>query len=59
MLNELIDKETTSKLLTEIYTDLAKPAVTEVGIALGTIFGLCNMLLMVIALQNEKAKLKV
>lgn len=59
MLNQLVDKETTSKLLTEMYSDLAKPAVTEVGIALGTIFGLCNTLLMVITFQNEKAKLKL
>jgi hypothetical protein len=31
-----------SELLKEIYTDLAKPGVSQVGLAIGTILGLGN-----------------
>lgn len=45
------------ELLKEVYGDLAKPGVQQVGLAIGTIFGLGNTLLMPLALKNEKAKL--
>jgi hypothetical protein len=44
-------------LLKEIYGDLAKPGVRQVGKALGTIIGLGNTMLMPLALKNEKARI--
>ena len=44
-------------LLKEIYGDLAKPGVTQVGKALSTIIGLGNTLLWPIQILNERAKL--
>lgn len=41
----------------EIYGDLLKPGVTQVGKALGTSFGLTNTLLLPLTLINEKARL--
>lgn len=45
------------ELLKEIYGDLAKPGVQQVGKALGTIIGLGNTLLIPLAMKNEKAKI--
>ena len=44
-------------LFKEIYGDLAKPGVTQVGQALSTILGLGNTLLWPIQILNERAKL--
>jgi hypothetical protein len=44
-------------LLKDIYGDLAKPGVSQVGQALDTILGLGNTLLWPIQLLNEKAKI--
>lgn len=44
-------------LLKEIYGDLAKPGVTQVGKALGTALGLGNTLLYPLALLNEKTRI--
>lgn len=43
-------------LLTQIYNDLAKPGVSQVGAALGSVLGLGNTLLIPITLLNEKGK---
>jgi hypothetical protein len=43
-------------LLKEIYGDLAKPGVAQVGKAFGTILGLGNTILWPFALLNERAK---
>jgi len=47
----------TSGLLKEIYGDLAKPGVAQVGKALSTVFGLGNTLLLPLTLINEKARM--
>lgn len=44
-------------LLVEIYGDLAKPGVKQVGRALDTVIGLGNTLLWPIALANEKSRI--
>lgn len=44
-------------LLKEIYGDLAKPGVTQVGKALSTVIGLGNTILWPLALLNERAKI--
>ncbi len=44
-------------LLKEIYGDLAKPGVAQVGKALSTILGLGNTILWPFALLNERAKI--
>lgn len=44
-------------LLKEVYGDLAKPGVEQVGKALGTVVGLGNTILWPIALANERAKI--
>ena len=43
-------------LLKEIYGDLAKPGVSQVGSALGTILGLGNTVLLPLRLLNEKSR---
>lgn len=45
------------KLLEQIYGDLAKPGVIQVGKALDTIIGLGNTALIPVRLLNEKSKL--
>ena len=45
------------KILQEIYGDLAKSGVQQVGKALGTILGLGNTILWPIQLANEKSRL--
>jgi Abortive infection alpha len=44
-------------LLKEVYGDLAKPGVNQVGKALSTVIGLGNTILWPIALLNERSKL--
>lgn len=44
-------------VLKEIYGDLAKPGVIQVGKALETIIGLGNTILWPVTLLNEKAKI--
>ncbi len=44
-------------VIKEIYGDLAKPGVQQIGKALSTIVGLGNTVLWPVALLNEKAKL--
>jgi len=44
-------------LLKEIYSDLAKPGVTQVGIALSTILGLGSTILWPVQLLNERSKI--
>ncbi|HWZ73768.1 MAG TPA: DUF4393 domain-containing protein [Casimicrobiaceae bacterium] len=44
-------------LLKEIYGDLAKPGVAQVGKALSTVLGLGNTVLLPLALLNERAKI--
>ena len=46
-------------LLVEVYGDLAKPGVTQVGRALETVIGLGNTILWPIALLNERASLSL
>ena len=46
-------------LLQEIYGDLAKPGVTQVGKALGTVLQTGNTLLLPVSLANERARLIV
>jgi hypothetical protein len=48
-----------SELLKEIYTDLAKPGVSQVGLAIGTILGLGNTALWRIQLLNESKKITI
>jgi hypothetical protein len=43
-------------VLKEVYGDLAKPGVSQVGKALGSVLGLGNTILWPITLMNEKAK---
>ncbi|EMF0908268.1 DUF4393 domain-containing protein [Acinetobacter baumannii] len=45
-------------LLKEIYGDLAKPGVAQVGIALATVIGLINTCLSPIKFLNDKTELK-
>lgn len=44
-------------LLKQIYGDLAKPGVSQVGKALSTVLGLGNTILWPLSLLNEKAKI--
>jgi hypothetical protein len=44
-------------LLPEIYGDLLKPGVKQVGLALETVFGLCNTVLLPLAIGNERARI--
>lgn len=48
-----------SGVLKEIYGDLAKPGVTQVGRALSTVLGLGNTILWPLYLLNETARLKL
>jgi len=45
----------TSKLVSQIYEDLAQPGVKQVGIALESVLGLSNTLLLPLRLINEKS----
>ena len=58
MENELLKSAAQSeKFLLEIYGDLAKPGVKQVGLALGTVLGLGNTVLWPIQLLNERSRL--
>ena len=54
LLNSLIRAP---EILLEIYRDLAKPGVQQVGKALGTVFGLGNTILWPFHLINEKSRM--
>lgn len=57
MFNEVVSAIAGEKgLLKEIYGDLAKPGVTQVGKALETVLGLGNTVLIPLQLLNEKGK---
>ncbi|HCG8254163.1 TPA: DUF4393 domain-containing protein [Vibrio parahaemolyticus] len=57
MIPEVLSAVSSEKgLLTQIYTDLAKPGVSQVGAALGSVLGLGNTLLIPITLLNEKGR---
>jgi hypothetical protein len=57
MLNEVVAAIAGDKgLLKEVYGDLAKPGVTQVGLALETILGLGNTIMLPIQLLNAKGK---
>ena len=49
----------TPAVLKEIYGDLAKPGVQQVGKALSTVVGLGNTVLWPVAMLNEKAKMSL
>jgi hypothetical protein len=49
----------TPGLLKEVYGDLAKPGVEQVGKALGTVIGLGNTILWPVALANAKARISL
>ncbi|MGP5209923.1 DUF4393 domain-containing protein [Psychrobacter alimentarius] len=51
--------ETSNNILLEVYGDLLKPGVSQVGQAIGTLIGLGNTLLMPLALKNEKSKINI
>ena len=44
-------------LLKDIYGDLAKPGVEQVGKALGTVLGLGNTILWPLTMLNERARI--
>lgn len=50
-----LEKLASSNILKDLYIDLAKPGVTQVGIALGNIFQTLNVLLMPLKYLNLKA----
>lgn len=57
ILSNAFDALKSSGLLKEIYTDLAKPGVSQVGEAIGAIVGLGNTALWPVHMLNERAKL--
>lgn len=58
MKDEFLNALTRSpEILLEIYRDLAKPGVQQVGKALGTVLGLGNTILWPIHLINEKSRM--
>lgn len=58
MANEIVDLvKATPNILGQIYGDLAKPSVTAVGKALGTVFEFSTSFLLPVKLLNEKFKL--
>lgn len=48
-----------TELITELYRDLAKPGIQNVGKALGTILGLGNTILLPIHMANDMARERV
>ena len=50
------NKTVCSGILKEIYVDVARPGVSQVGQAIGTIIGLGNIILWPLQLLNERAK---
>ncbi len=59
LLPALAKAVTDEKLLTQIYGDLAKPGVTQVGKALSTILGFGNTILWPIQLLNERTRISL
>ena len=57
LLPTLAKAATEERLLTQIYGDLAKPGVTQVGRALAAVFGLGNTILWPIHLLNGRAQI--
>ena len=58
MKDELLNSLTRSpEILLEVYRDLAKPGVQQVGKALGTVLGLGNTILWPMHLINEKSRM--
>lgn len=58
MANEIVDLvKATPNILGQVYGDLAKPSVTAVGKALGTVFEFSTSFLLPVKLLNEKFKL--
>jgi len=51
--------ETSNNILLEIYGDLLKPGVSQVGHAIGTLLGYGNTLLMPLALKNERSRITI
>lgn len=51
--------ETSNNILLEVYGDLLKPGVSQVGQAIGTLLGYGNTILMPLALKNEKSKVTI
>jgi len=51
--------ETSNNILLEVYGDLLKPGVSQVGQAIGTLLGYGNTILMPLALKNEKSKIVI
>jgi len=51
--------ETSNNILLEVYGDLLKPGVSQVGQAIGTLLGYGNTILMPLALKNEKSKITI
>lgn len=51
--------ETSNHILLEIYGDLLKPGVSQVGQAIGTLLGYGNTILMPLALKNERSKITI
>lgn len=57
MLPILKEASQTPGLLKQLYGDLARPGVAQVGKALSTVLGLGNTILWPLSLLNEKAKI--
>lgn len=51
--------ETSNNILLEVYGDLLKPGVSQVGQAIGTLLGYGNTILMPLALKNEKSEITI
>lgn len=56
LLKEIVESPA---VLKEVYGDLAKPGVQQVGKALSTVIGLGNTVLWPVAMLNEKAKISL
>ena len=59
LLTALAIAATQRELLTQLYGDLAKPGVAQVGKALSTVLGLGNTILWPIQLLNERARIRL
>ena len=57
IIQSLASTASAKDLLVEVYGDLAKPGVSQVGKALGTVVGIGNTILWPIQLLNERAKI--
>lgn len=58
--NQIIElAKAAPNLLSQIYTDLAKPSVQAIGQTLGTVFESCASILLPLKLHNEKCRLNL